>query len=138
MPWSWLSSGGRCNRKKGMLDECARSRVSRENCDSEMNNATAGELNLWSTPSISRMYLGPIFFFSALHWANTRMRLRSGDWLGSHHQPWRSIPPSDLPPTRWRDMDKLDCNRRRAFPTCPDISAVFAVHAIADSIWYHA
>lgn len=113
MPRSSSLSGGRCNRKNGMLDECTRSRVSLENCDSEINKATAGELILWSTPSISRMYLGPIFFCSALHCPKTRIRLLSAD-PGSHHQPCKSIPPSDRPPTRRSDMDRLHCRRLRA------------------------
>lgn len=74
-----------------------------------------------STPSISRTYFGLAFFFSALHCARTRRRLRFGPdpdafWFwrsegkdsgaGSHHQPIRSIPPSDFPPTRRKDMER--------------------------------
>jgi len=80
------------------------------------------------TPSSSRTYLGPVFFFSALHWPMTRIRrLRvedvvvvddesssgGGGWVieGSHHHPSKSIPPSSLPPTRLRDMDMVLCSR---------------------------
>jgi len=82
------------------------------------------------TPSSSRTYLGPVFFFSALHWPMTRIRrLRVEDVVvvvvvvdesssgggsvieGSHHHPSKSIPPSSLPPTRLRDMDMVLCSR---------------------------
>lgn len=79
-------------------------------------------------PSNSRMNLGPIFFPSALHCARTRTATRVASCLsfvssstprcfrhsaGSHHQPWRSTPPSPLPPTRRRDMDRWSRRTRR-------------------------
>ncbi|CAK5272929.1 unnamed protein product, partial [Mycena citricolor] len=126
------SSGGTWSRRKGTGEDCARRIVDLVNGDSDTSIATRGYCGTepeadasaaamcrCNTPSISRTYLGLIFFFSALHCARTRKRRRSSppgasgapgpSRGGSHHQPMRSIPPSDLPPTRRRDMDMCSC-----------------------------
>ena len=140
---------GRWMRRKGTVERYACSTVEREKGLSERRSATVGYASAmcasesgrvdWRchTPSISRTYLGLNFFFSALHWARTRMRRLSSPSesggapgrcvgaaaKGSHHHPTRSMPPSDLPPTRRRAMERFACNSRsercsKAAPRC--------------------
>ena len=139
-------------RRKGTVERYAWRTVAREKGLSERRSATVGYVpgdeggdgkgasegeRGWRchTPSISRTYLGLNFFFSALHWARTRSRRRSRPCgsgnapgldsvaKGSHHHPTRSIPPSDLPPTRRRAIEKWACNSwsercSKAVPRC--------------------
>ena len=94
-----------------------------------------------STPSNSRTYFGLVFLFSALHCAITRIRLcplladAEGSVEGSHHHPRRSIPPSDLPPTRRRDIDmwlrRMFRERSsKAVPRCVVDTDVGEMHAV--------
>lgn len=135
-------------RRKGTVDLYACRAVDFEKGLSERRSATVGygeggDGEEWrcQTPSISRTYFGLNFFFWALHCARTRSRRRisprgSGsapapdpDAKGSHHHPTRSIPPSALPPTHRRAIDKCACS------SCSERCSNAAPRCTAESMW---